>query len=60
MLKDSETSLWIRNLQMYASGFVIALVGCLLTEGQGIWEKGFFFGYHYLVLMIVGKNERDL
>lgn len=55
MLKDgSNTSFWIRNLQMYSSGVVMALLSCLPAEGASIAERGFFHGYTRAVVCIVG------
>ncbi|KAM9315936.1 CMP-sialic acid transporter [Gastrophryne carolinensis] len=53
VLKSSDTSLWVRNIQMYISGILVTLVGVFVSEGQGVMEKGFFFGYNYLVWFVI-------
>lgn len=59
MLKDgSNTSFWIRNLQMYSSGVVMATLSCISTEGMAIAERGFFYGYTTNVVVIIGALTR--
>ncbi|XP_054474430.1 CMP-sialic acid transporter [Anoplopoma fimbria] len=53
VLKSSDTSLWVRNIQMYLSGIVITLTGVCITDGEKVLEKGFFFGYTPLVCFVV-------
>ncbi|XP_043746480.1 CMP-sialic acid transporter isoform X3 [Cervus elaphus] len=53
VLKSSDTSLWVRNIQMYLSGIVVTLVGVYLSDGAEIKEKGFFFGYTYYVWFVI-------
>ncbi|KAJ8275036.1 hypothetical protein COCON_G00096610 [Conger conger] len=53
VLKSSDTSLWVRNIQMYLSGILVTLVGVFLTDGAEVIEKGFFFGYTAWVWFVV-------
>ncbi|XP_053877388.1 CMP-sialic acid transporter [Malaclemys terrapin pileata] len=53
VLKSSDTSLWVRNIQMYLSGIVVTLVGVYLSEGAQVLEKGFFYGYTYYVGFVI-------
>lgn len=53
MLKDSTTSLWIRNMQMYFCGLVCAGATCLLNDGSNLMSRGFFYGYYDLVYVII-------
>uniref|UniRef100_A0A8C5QVS5 Solute carrier family 35 member A1 n=1 Tax=Leptobrachium leishanense TaxID=445787 RepID=A0A8C5QVS5_9ANUR len=53
VLKSSDTSLWVRNIQMYLSGIVVTLAVVLLTDGPQVIEKGFFYGYNLLVWIVV-------
>lgn len=55
VLKSSDTSLWVRNIQMYLSGIVVTLVGVYLSDGAEIKEKGFFYGYTYYVWLVICK-----
>lgn len=56
MLKDNTTTLWIRNMQMYFTGMISAGLACLIKEGWGVYENGFFYGYYDLVYIIIGKE----
>ncbi|XP_013875454.1 CMP-sialic acid transporter isoform X2 [Austrofundulus limnaeus] len=53
VLKSSDTSLWVRNIQMYLSGILITLAGVYMNDGEKILEKGFFFGYTPWVCFVV-------
>lgn len=53
VLKSSDTSLWVRNIQMYLSGIVVTLLGVYMTDGDKVLEKGFFFGYTPWVCFVV-------
>ncbi|XP_067241013.1 CMP-sialic acid transporter [Chanodichthys erythropterus] len=53
VLKSSDTSLWIRNIQMYLSGIVVTLIGVFMTDGAQVLEKGFFYGYTPWVCLVV-------
>jgi len=49
VLKSSKASIWIRNIQLSFIGIFIAIVGCIVRDGEKISEFGFFFGYNNLV-----------
>jgi UDP-sugar transporter A1/2/3 len=53
VLKSSDTSLWVRNIQMYLSGIIVTLVGAYLSDGAEIKDKGFFYGYTYYVWFVI-------
>ncbi|XP_010881107.1 CMP-sialic acid transporter isoform X2 [Esox lucius] len=53
VLKSTDTSLWVRNIQMYLSGIVVTFVGVYMTEGAQVLEKGFFYGYTPWVCFVV-------
>ncbi|XP_062266837.1 CMP-sialic acid transporter [Platichthys flesus] len=53
VLKSSDTSLWVRNIQMYLSGIVVTLMGVFMKDGENVLEKGFFFGYTPWVCFVV-------
>ncbi|XP_047430158.1 CMP-sialic acid transporter [Mugil cephalus] len=53
VLKSSDTSLWVRNIQMYLSGIVITLIGVYITDGEAVLVKGFFFGYTPWVCFVI-------
>ncbi|NXS07644.1 S35A1 protein, partial [Neodrepanis coruscans] len=53
VLKSSDTSLWVRNIQLYLSGIVVTLLGVYLSDGAKVLEKGFFYGYTYYVWFVI-------
>lgn len=53
VLKSSDTSLWVRNIQMYLSGIAVTLMGVYMTDGARVLEKGFFYGYTPWVCLVV-------
>lgn len=53
VLKSSDTSLWVRNIQMYLSGILVTLAGVYINDGAQVQEKGFFFGYTPSVCFVV-------
>uniref|UniRef100_A0A672NEW5 Solute carrier family 35 member A1 n=1 Tax=Sinocyclocheilus grahami TaxID=75366 RepID=A0A672NEW5_SINGR len=53
VLKSSDTSLWVRNIQMYLSGIVVTLIGVFMTDGAQVLEKGFFYGYTPWVCLVI-------
>ncbi|KAG7460647.1 hypothetical protein MATL_G00200980 [Megalops atlanticus] len=53
VLKSSDTSLWVRNIQMYLSGIVVTLVGVFVSDGAQVLEKGFFYGYTSWVCFVI-------
>lgn len=55
VLKSSDTSLWVRNIQMYLSGIVATLLGVYVKDGEKVLDKGFFFGYTSWVCFVVCK-----
>ncbi|KAI6215916.1 hypothetical protein M3Y94_00441100 [Aphelenchoides besseyi] len=55
MLKDeTNTSLWIRNMQMYICGVISAGIGVIGKDSAHLWSKGFFFGYTTEVCFVIG------
>ncbi|XP_051500846.1 CMP-sialic acid transporter [Myxocyprinus asiaticus] len=53
VLKSSDTSLWVRNIQMYLSGILVTLIGVYMTDGTKVLEKGFFYGYTSWVCFVI-------
>lgn len=50
VLKGSNASLWVRNIQLsFYSLFPALFIGVLFKDGAQISEKGFFFGYNSVV-----------
>ena len=53
MLKGSNTSIWLRNVQLAMFGSLSALIGMFVKDWSKIRENGFFFGYSPLVVTVV-------
>ena len=54
ILKNNmEISLWIRNLQLSALTLPFGLAQILISDFTEIKEKGFFFGYNFLVWIVI-------
>ncbi|XP_018120938.1 CMP-sialic acid transporter [Xenopus laevis] len=53
VLKSTDTSLWVRNIQMYLSGILVTALGVYISEGAQVMEKGFFYGYSFLVWIVI-------
>jgi len=53
VLKGSQTSLWLRNVQMGIPSIIIAFVTIWAKDAVAVSEQGFLGGYTYLVWTVV-------
>ena len=53
ILKGSDLSLWLRNIQLAALSIPLALIGAFITDGQKISDQGFFVGFNWLVWGVI-------
>ncbi|XP_060070966.1 UDP-galactose translocator-like [Ylistrum balloti] len=53
ILKGTKQSVWVRNVQLGSLGVVIGLIAMYLKDGEKVAEKGFFFGYDYVVFIVI-------
>ena len=53
ILKGSDVSIWLRNIQLGSFGFVFSLVGVLAYDGRAVLDSGFFVGYTPVVWLVV-------
>jgi len=53
LLKGSKTSLWIRNIQMGIPSIVLALLSVVVYDWKNVTERGFFYGYGWVVLAVI-------
>lgn len=54
ILKNSSTSLWMRNVQMGISSIVLGFIGVFLsTDREIVFEHGFFYGYNWIVITVI-------
>jgi len=53
ILKGSEVTLWIRNIQMGIFSIAIAFLTAMIQDSTQISQKGFFVGYSPIVLTVI-------
>jgi UDP-sugar transporter A1/2/3 len=53
ILKGSQTSLWIRNIQLSIWALIPAVIGMLYVDGHAIIERGFFSGYNAMTWLAI-------
>eukprot|EP00094_Tigriopus_californicus_P008576 TCALIF_08266-PA protein Name:"Similar to SLC35A2 UDP-galactose translocator (Homo sapiens)" AED:0.10 eAED:0.10 QI:0/0/0.5/0.5/1/1/2/162/360 len=56
ILKGSDISVWMRNVQLSLLSIPLGFIVCLLKSYDGISTKGFFHGYDLFVWYLVGLN----
>jgi len=53
ILKQTDASIWLRNIQLALFGALAAFVGCFVTDGSKIAQDGFLQGYSSLVWGVI-------
>nr|XP_054751930.1 UDP-galactose translocator-like [Lytechinus pictus] len=53
ILKGSQGSIWLRNIQLGLFGSLTGILGIWLKDGSEVIEKGFFFGYTKYVILVI-------
>eukprot|EP00581_Thalassiosira_minuscula_P011207 CAMPEP_0183723154 /NCGR_PEP_ID=MMETSP0737-20130205/14843_1 /TAXON_ID=385413 /ORGANISM="Thalassiosira miniscula, Strain CCMP1093" /LENGTH=379 /DNA_ID=CAMNT_0025953407 /DNA_START=223 /DNA_END=1363 /DNA_ORIENTATION=+ len=53
ILKGSDVSVWMRNIQMGLPSMTIAILTVFLEDGDRVSAKGFFVGYSYTVASVI-------
>lgn len=53
ILKGSDISVWMRNVQLSFLSLPFGLFTCLMYDGTRIHSNGFFFGYDFFVWYLV-------
>lgn len=53
ILKGSQTSLWIRNIQLSIWALIPAVIGMVYVDGRTIMEQGFFTGYNAITWLAI-------
>ncbi|ORY91905.1 nucleotide-sugar transporter-domain-containing protein [Syncephalastrum racemosum] len=56
ILKTSETSMWVRNIQLGISGAFFSLVGMLAYDMQALRAGGLLQGYDWLTWIVVANQ----
>lgn len=53
MLKTSDLSVWMRNIQLSLLSLPLSLLTCLFNDYSKISDNGFFFGYDLFVYFLI-------
>jgi len=53
ILKQTDASIWLRNIQLALFSAVLAFIGCYATDGDKIRQDGFMQGYSSLVWGVI-------
>jgi len=53
ILKQTDASIWLRNIQLALFGAILAFVGCFMTDGKAIMADGLTQGYTPLVWGVI-------
>eukprot|EP00437_Effrenium_voratum_P034990 CAMPEP_0181487050 /NCGR_PEP_ID=MMETSP1110-20121109/47590_1 /TAXON_ID=174948 /ORGANISM="Symbiodinium sp., Strain CCMP421" /LENGTH=340 /DNA_ID=CAMNT_0023613487 /DNA_START=20 /DNA_END=1042 /DNA_ORIENTATION=- len=53
ILKQTDSSIWMRNIQLAFFGGILAFLGCFMQDGQQIQQNGFMQGYSSLVWAVI-------
>lgn len=56
ILKGADISVWMRNVQMSLLSIPLGIIPCFVKDGNNIATKGFFHGYDYYVMYLIGLN----
>lgn len=53
MLKTSDLSVWMRNIQLSLLSLPLSLITCFANDGSNVLNNGFFFGYDLFVYFLI-------
>lgn len=53
ILKGTKQSIWLRNVQLGFIGVIFGLIAMEINDGAKVHEKGFFFGYDWVVWVVI-------
>jgi len=56
LLKETQDSMWMRNIQLSLFGIFLGCGVCLFKDLQSIAERGFFQGYSTIVWVVIFGN----
>lgn len=56
LFKDAEISIWLRNIQMFLFSIPFSIIACFTHDYDNIASNGFFHGYDWYVVYLVGLN----
>ena len=53
ILKGTEQSVWLRNVQLGGIGAFVGYITMELNDGPKVREQGFFYGYNFMVWVVI-------
>ncbi|XP_043584539.1 UDP-galactose translocator [Bombus pyrosoma] len=53
ILKDSDISVWMRNIQLSLLSLPFGLITCFVNDGEMLRKQGFFFGYDLFICYLI-------
>lgn len=53
ILKDSDISVWMRNIQLSLLSLPFGLITCFVNDGEMLQKQGFFFGYDLFICYLI-------
>ncbi|XP_076749407.1 UDP-galactose transporter [Xylocopa sonorina] len=53
ILKDSDISVWMRNIQLSFLSLPFGLITCFISDSKILQKQGFFFGYDLFVWYLI-------
>lgn len=53
ILKNSQSNIWVRNIQLGIFGIFFSFVTMVINDGEEIRVKGMFYGYNTLTAMVI-------
>jgi len=53
VLKGSEVSVWVRNIELAIIGIFVGLIGVYYADSELVGELGFFYGYSRVVAVVI-------
>jgi solute carrier family 35 (UDP-sugar transporter), member A1/2/3 len=53
VLKSTNSSIWLRNIQLAIIGLGFSSLTCVASDYEKIQQFGFFFGYDYVVCVVI-------
>jgi UDP-sugar transporter A1/2/3 len=57
ILRNSNISLWVRNLQLSSLGAIFSIFTVYTYDGKNVNEFGFFYGYNYGVWITISVQS---
>lgn len=53
ILKDSDISVWMRNIQLSLLSLPFGLITCFVNDSEMLRKQGFFFGYDLFICYLI-------